>query len=143
MRKAMLFCLAVCGFIISAAPATAEYMESTEADSAAVAEMSSATMPALQAELIDKEIKAKAQSATVKVEIQGVQIVDPAQANEIPRPGEGHLHYRVDDGPEIATTAAKLSFHDLKKGHHVIHVALAGNDHKPLGPQQSLTVDIS
>jgi hypothetical protein len=61
---------------------------------------------------------------------------------EKPRPGQGHLHYQVDDGPVIATTATKLSFHGLKPGAHKIVVTLAANDHSPLGPQQALEVTI-
>ena len=61
---------------------------------------------------------------------------------ERPIKGEAHLHYRVDDGPVIATTATKLSFHELTPGQHTITVMLAANNHKPLGPQQTLTVTI-
>jgi hypothetical protein len=36
----------------------------------------------------------------------------------------------------------KLSFHELSSGEHKIVVMLAGNDHKPLGPQETLTVTV-
>ena len=62
----------------------------------------------------------------------GIQLVDPTTAKETAKIGEGHLHYRVDDGPVIATTATKLSFHELSSGEHKISITLAGNDHKPL-----------
>ena len=65
------------------------------------------------------------QAATVKATVKGVAMVDPAQVGEKPRPGQGHLHYQVDDGPVIATTATKLSFHGLKPGAHKIMVVLA------------------
>jgi len=76
------------------------------------------------------------------VDVQGIQIIDPAEVSEIAAPGQGHLHYQVDNGPTISTTAKKLSFHGLTKGSHTIRVVLAGNDHKPLGPHETLTVDI-
>ncbi len=57
-------------------------------------------------------------------------------------PGQGHLHYQVDKGPVVATPTAKLTWHDLTPGTHTIVVMLAGNDHKPLGPQQQLTVTV-
>jgi hypothetical protein len=98
--------------------------------------------PALAAKLIDPEKKAKQQAATVAVQVAGVQLVDPAAVHEQPQPGQGHLHYQIDDGPVIATTATKLSFHELSFGQHKITVILAGNDHKPLGPQETLTVTI-
>jgi hypothetical protein len=96
----------------------------------------------LTAVLVDPEKKAKERTATVQVTVKGVTLIDPATVKEQPRNGQGHLHYRVDDGPVIATTAPKLSFHELSSGQHKILVMLAANDHKPLGPEQTLTVTI-
>jgi hypothetical protein len=96
----------------------------------------------LTASLVDPEAKAKQQAATVKVTVTGIKIIDPALAKEKPVAGQGHLHYQVDDGPVIATTAPKLSFHGLKPGSHHIKVVLAANDHSPLGPEQTLDVTI-
>lgn len=96
----------------------------------------------LTASLVDPEAKAKKQAATVKVTTRGVRIVDPALSGEKPVRRQGHLHYQVDDGPVIATTAPKLSFHGLKPGSHTITVVLAANDHSPLGPEQKLSVTI-
>jgi hypothetical protein len=102
----------------------------------------SATQPAMTAKLIDPDKKAAARAATVEVTTSGVQLTDPAVSNEKPVPGQGHLHYQLDKGPIIATPTAKLSFHELTPGTHTILVMLAGNDHKPLGPQQQLTVTV-
>jgi hypothetical protein len=103
---------------------------------------SSARGMSLTAVLVDPEAKARKQAATVKVTTRGVRIVDPALSGEKPIRGQGHLHYQVDDGPVVATTALKLSFHGLKSGAHTIAVALAANDHTPLGPEQKLSVTI-
>ena len=100
------------------------------------------TGPALTAKLIDADQKALKKSATISVSVRGLKIVDPGSVNEKPAPGQGHLHYRLDGGPVIATTATKLSFHELSSGPHSITVALAGNDHSPLGPTQTLTVTV-
>jgi hypothetical protein len=96
----------------------------------------------LTATLIDAEKKAQKKSATVQVTVTGIALIDPAKVNEKPRAGQGHLHYRVDDGPVIATTTTKLSFHELTSGPHHITVMLAANDHNPLGPEQTLDVNI-
>ena len=98
--------------------------------------------PSMTAKLIDPEKKAAGRAATVEVTVSGVELVDPAMSMEKPAPGQGHLHYQVDKGPVVATPSAKLSFHELTPGSHTILVVLAGNDHKPLGPQQTLTVTI-
>lgn len=101
-----------------------------------------AMKPSMTAKLIDAEKKAAGRAATVEVTTSGVELTDPAISNEKPVPGQGHLHYQLDNGPIIATPAAKLSFHELTPGAHTIVVMLAANDHTPLGPQQRLTVTV-
>ncbi len=96
----------------------------------------------MTAALVDEAQRAKQGEATVKVHVSGVKITDPDSANEQPKAGQAHIHYRLDDGPTIATTATKLDFHDLTPGDHRITIILAGNDHEPLGPEQTLTVTV-
>jgi hypothetical protein len=93
---------------------------------------SAAATYSMKAEMVETENKIKRREATVVVITSGIELVDPTTTKEIAKIGEGHLHYRVDDGPVIATTATKLSFHELSKGEHKISITLAGNDHKPL-----------
>lgn len=96
----------------------------------------------MTAKLVDADKKAEEKAATVEVTTSGVELVDPAMSKEKAVPGQAHLHYQVDKGPVVATPSAKLSFHELTPGPHTILVVLAGNDHKPLGPQQELTVTV-
>ena len=91
---------------------------------------------------MDPADKAQKKAATVEVTVTGVKLVDPAKSHEQAKSGEGHLHYKLDNGPIIATPATKLSFHELSSGHHTLVVMLAGNDHQPLGPEKTLTVDV-
>ena len=101
-----------------------------------------ATSPSLETKLIGPEVSAKKASATIEAQVSGIQLVDPAKVQEKPHAGQGHLHYRVDQGPVIATTTTKLSFHELSPGKHHISVSLVGNDHKPLGPHQDREITI-
>jgi hypothetical protein len=94
--------------------------------------------PTLSVSLRDQEANAHKRGASVVATVTGLELVDPGQ----PQAGQGHLHYRLDGGPVIATTAKKLGFHELTPGSHSIEVALAGNDHKPLGPKQTVRVEI-
>jgi hypothetical protein len=103
---------------------------------------SSTTAAVLAARLIDAERKALGRAATVEVDVTGIELVDPVSVNLVPSEGQGHLHYRVDEGPVVATTVKKLSFHELAPGRHAIMVMLAANDHSPLGPSQSLTLTV-
>lgn len=98
--------------------------------------------PAMTASLVDPDNSAKAKNATVTVEVTGVKLIDPALTNKMPTKGEGHLHYRVDDGPVIATTTTKLSFHGLTPGKHKILVMVANNDHTPAGLEQTLEITV-
>ena len=96
----------------------------------------------IEAVLVNPEKQGPQGAATVRVGVSGVRIVDPAAAGEKPHAGQAHVHYRVDGGPVIATTATKLSFHELAPGEHKIEVTLAGNDHQPLGPAETIEVKI-
>jgi hypothetical protein len=98
--------------------------------------------PELSAKLSDPEKKASEHTATVEVKVVGIQLIDPAAVNEQPQQGQGHLHYQIDTGPVIATTTTKLSFHELSSGSHEITVMLVSSDHQPLGPRETLTVNI-
>jgi len=111
------------------------------ASQSATAQSSSATY-SIKAEMVDSASKAKKQEATIVVTTQGVQLIDPATVNETPRIGEGHLHYRVDNGPVIATTATKLSFHELTHGMHTITVMLVANNHSPLSAPVTFNLTI-
>jgi hypothetical protein len=101
-----------------------------------------ASTATMTASLVDAEVNAKDKSATVEVKVSGAKLIDPAMTNKKPKVGEGHLHYQVDDGPIIATTSPKLSFHGLTSGKHKIVVMLANNDHSPAGPQQTLELTV-
>lgn len=99
--------------------------------------------PGMTASLVDPEKNASKASATVVVKVTGVTLTDPASVNEVPKAGQAHLHYQVDDGPVVATTSPKLSFHGLKAGDHAIVVMLAANDHSPLGPKETFSVRVT
>ena len=98
--------------------------------------------PSIWVRLVDEEQKAKEDSATVQVHVSGFRMVDPDRARGRAVAGQGHLHYRIDQGPAIATTSSKLTFHDLTPGQHTIEVQAVGNDHQRLTDMQKLTITI-
>ena len=55
-----------------------------------------AAAPTFEASLENPEAKASKAEATVKIQVSGIQLVDPASVQEKPKAGQGHLHYRVD-----------------------------------------------
>lgn len=110
----------------------------------AQADAKSLTMqrPTMTAVLVDAQSMAAKKSAKVKVELVAFQLVDPETVNEKPAPGQGHLHYRVDQGPTVASPSPKFSVHDLSSGPHKIKVTLVGNDHMPVGPETVLDLQV-
>jgi hypothetical protein len=96
----------------------------------------------LQATLVEPTLQSKNKAATVNVAISGIQLVEPPVSAPVHVAGQGHLHYQLDNLPMIATTSTNLGFHGLSSGSHQITVMLAGNDHRPLGPQSKLTVQV-
>jgi hypothetical protein len=100
-----------------------------------------AAEPSLSVSLVDRDEKAMKGWATVVVSVRGIELVDSPTGQL--RKGEGHLHYRVDDGIVVATTATKLSFHQLPPGKHRIEVRLVGNDHLGIGPVSTLDLTVT
>ena len=102
------------------------------------------TQPSISfdAALVNAAQKSPKKAATVEVKVTGIELVDPDKVSEKPQAGQGHLHYQLDNGPIVATTSPKLSYHGLTPGPHNITVSLAANDHTALGPQKTLQVTI-
>lgn len=140
--------IAACGISWTAAHADG-MVEPMQSETSAAPEAAARPAPAeqapsarLTASLSDEQTQAQKRQATVKVEVSGVRLIDPSAAGEKPQAGQAHLSYQVDDDPVIETTATTMSFRDLDSGNHTITVMLSGNDHAPLGPSQTLQVNI-
>ena len=138
-RKLLSIAILASLIIAAVVVAEAQYSSGTKQQTTTTKQQGTPTMTAT---LVDPEKKAGQKAATVEVKTTGIELIDPAKANEMAKQGQGHLHYQVDGGPVIATPASKLSFHGLTSGKHQIVIMLAGNDHSPLGPQQTLEVTI-
>jgi hypothetical protein len=95
--------------------------------------------PSFSVILVDQDAQAKNRAVSVHATLSGISLVEPGG---VASAGQGHLHYQLDDHPPVATTATDVSFHHLSSGAHKIVISLAGNDHTPLGPTQTLTFQI-
>ena len=98
--------------------------------------------PSLAARLIDERRNAAKEAASVEVTVRGVRLVDPSLSSKARGPIEGHLHYQLDGGAVIATTASQLSFHELSPGEHKISIHLIDGNHIPIGMPVVLTVRV-
>lgn len=98
--------------------------------------------PLLIAELVDKEENAKSHRAVVKVQTDGVIIVDPASAHFQPKLDEAHIRYQLDGGQAHDSTSKRWTFDNLSSGEHHIKVTLASSDNQQMGKGKILKVHI-
>ena len=101
-----------------------------------------ASGPTITARLIDENWNASRKAASVEVTVQGIQLVEPSLTSQSHGPVQGHLHYQLDDGSIVATSASKISFHELSPGEHKISVNLTDGNHIPIGMPIALTLTI-
>lgn len=120
-------------------PSSARSVENTERRSKMM-QGASLEASSFSAQLVNTVSSPNKRSVSVLVNVAGLAMTDPQIARGEAMAGQGHIRYQVDNGPEIATIAPKLDFHRLASGAHTIKVMLVGNDHKLLGPQQTLKV---
>lgn len=98
--------------------------------------------PLLTATLVNPKANAQNHKAVIKVQTDGLKIVDPAKVNQEPRLDEGHIQYRLDNGPVQNTTLNTWTFEHLSRGEHLIRVALASNDGHQFGSGKWLKVNV-
>lgn len=97
--------------------------------------------PMISAKLVDVSANAKAHKAVVKVETDGVNIVDPA-THQQPKIDEAHITYQLDDHNRIDSTSEQWTFTDLRPGDHRIRISLTSNDNHPMCKEQVLKVHV-
>jgi hypothetical protein len=140
----MVAALAVAPLLAAPLPSLAQYdAKPAPAPGASVTKDSTGGgLITFEAVLVDAPAKALKKSAAVDVKVAAVTLIDADATDGKPKAGQAHIHHQLDKGPIIATTATKLAFHGLTPGPHTIVVTLAGNDHVPVGRENTLTVTI-
>lgn len=98
--------------------------------------------PLLVAALVDPKNNAKNHNVVIEVQTDGISIVDPATVHGKPKSHEGHLQYRLDNGPIENTTSKTWRFEHLPPGEHLIRVALASSDNHQIGETRSLRIKV-
>ena len=150
MRRTVLVLLLAGGIsvLLAAAPASAQWAnppktgsQPEELPDRTVLAGQSGMGPLMTAELVHPHDNAKKKMAVVQVHTDGVRLVTPGSKAES-KDDEAHLQYRLDHQQAIDTTQTNMRFTGLSQGDHIIQVALAGNDNKPMGHQTTLKVHI-
>lgn len=72
--------------------------------------------PLLIAEVANPGENSKRHIAVVKVQTDGLKIVDPETARHEPRLDEAHVQYQMDGGPVYDSTSLSWTFQNLSSG---------------------------
>lgn len=128
--------LAALGLVAAcAAPTTAPQSggASNPDDTSVVAPTIKLVEPAASAEVAAGDVK-------VAVETTGLKFVMPSNTLVA---GEGHVHFTIDDGPEVMSTDPSMVLKDVAPGPHKLKAELVQNDTKPFDPPIKQEIDFT
>ncbi len=98
--------------------------------------------PNLTAQLVSEHANARQHKAVIKAQVDGVELVDPGSTNRVPKLDQAHIECRLDERPAVHTASTTIQFDNVPRGDHEIHVALVGNDGKPMGEETTLKLRV-
>lgn len=76
------------------------------------------------------------------LEQQGESLVVRVQVQNFRVPADGHVHVRLDDGPEAMVYQTTYTFPKVAPGTHTISVQLSDMQHNYLGSPQSKEITV-
>jgi len=97
--------------------------------------------PRLRAQFVDKARNLEHRLAVVEVDAEGVLLADPTDSQYKMR-DQGHIQFRLDQGPYILPLGNRIAFEGLTPGKHNIEVMLADNSYRPMGPKVELEITV-
>jgi hypothetical protein len=97
--------------------------------------------PELKVSLVNTHKNASARKAVVRIEVWGVDLVEP-QRNQEPKSTLAYVTYQLDSGEVVKTAQKEQMFGNIPPGYHHIYVQLASLDGQPVGARMTLTVHI-
>lgn len=77
---------------------------------------------------------------TVRVETTGLKFTMPSNTNV---PGEGHVHFTLDDRPFVMSTEPEAQLEDVEPGPHTLKAELVENNTQPLDPPVEAIVEFT
>jgi hypothetical protein len=96
----------------------------------------------VRARPVDVHDNAKQHKAVVKVETEGVQLVESSGTSDGLRLDQAHLECRLDDREPIQSTSTTMTFDNLAPGIHVVRDTLVDGANKPVSDSQTLTLRV-
>jgi len=77
-------------------------------------------------------------TVSVAVETTGLKYVMPSNTNVS---GEGHVHFTLDDRPEVMSTTPEAEITDVEPGTHTLTAELVQNNTQPFDPPITETIE--
>jgi hypothetical protein len=78
----------------------------------------------------------------VSAEQKGASLVIRAQTTNFVAGKDGHIHIRLNDGPEAMIYGSTYTIPEVKPGSYKIDVELADQKHVPIGVRQTIQVEV-
>ena len=97
--------------------------------------------PRLRAQFVGKARNLEHRLAVVQADVEGVLLADPTDPQYKMR-DQGHIQFRLDQGPYILPLGNRIAFEGLTPGKHNIEVMLADNSYRPMGPKVELEITV-
>ncbi len=97
--------------------------------------------PELEVSLVDADRNAENKRAVVRIEVWGVELVQP-QPNEQPNLTKSYVTYQLDDGEPVKTAEEEHAFENISPGYHHVYVQLAYLSGEPRGARLTVTVHV-
>ena len=95
----------------------------------------------IRAKFVDKEKNLQHRLAVIDVDVEGAVLGDPTDQS-YQMPGQGHVQFRVDNGPYILPSSNRIAFEALAPGKHTIEVTLADHNYRLMAPKIDLELDV-
>lgn len=77
---------------------------------------------------------------TVRVETTGLKYTMPSNTNV---PGEGHIHFTLDDRPFVMSTESEAQLEDVEPGPHTLRAELVENNTQSFDPPIEAIVEFT
>jgi len=117
-----------------AAPTSSTTVTGSESE----AEVSSGTPPTLRLTTPAADAVVPAGTVAVAVETTGHKFVMASNTNV---PGEGHVHFTLDDRPFIMSITPEAELEDVEPGPHTLIAELVQNNTQPFDPPIKETIE--
>ena len=69
--------------------------------------------------------------------------IDALAVGELPQPGQGHFHCRLDSESVVASNSPRLDYHEVPSGTHQVACWTVDNAHRAASDVHTATVHIA